>query len=139
GTATGDAAVCHGFNDGTVRLGGYTGSVVRWETSQTGKAPWAAINHTLDELSYENLVSTAYYRAIVTNGVCPEAVSNAVSITVDALTVAGDIAGTDELCAGTGAATLRLTGKTGDIVRWEASNDGSTWMTIAGETDPQLK
>lgn len=137
GTAASDNVVCYGQNTGTINLTGNTGSILRWETSQTGADPWSAINNTTTVLNYNNLISTVHYRAIVKNGVCFEEESNAVGITVDPITVTGEISGTSEVCDVENFASLRLAGRTGDIVRWESSINGTTWLTVAN-TNQQL-
>lgn len=135
GTASLDNTVCYGNNTGTINLAGHTGDIVRWETSQTGAEPWASINTTTTSLSYKNLISTAYYRAVVKSGVCNEEHSNTIAITVDPLTVKGDVTGTDQVCAGENSGALRVVGKTGDVIRWESSvNNGTTWVSITNNT-----
>jgi gliding motility-associated-like protein len=137
GTAGNDNVVCYALNTGSINLTGNTGSIVRWESSQTGADPWSAINITTTLLNYTNLISTVHYRAIIKNGVCLEAESNAVSVTVDPTTITGEISGTSEVCDVENFGSLRLTGRTGDIVRWESSINGTTWLGVPN-TNQQL-
>jgi gliding motility-associated-like protein len=134
GTAGNDNVVCYAQNAGSINLTGNTGNIVRWESSQTGADPWSAINNTTTVLNYTNLISTVYYRAVVKNGVCLETESNAVKVAVDPTTITGEISGTSEVCDVENSANLRLAGRTGDIVRWESSLNGTTWIGIANTT-----
>lgn len=61
---------CAGTNPGTLTLGGYTGSISRWEVSTTGGAIWTPIVTTSPTYSPTNVTQTSWYRAVVVNGPC---------------------------------------------------------------------
>ncbi|SJZ81091.1 PKD domain-containing protein, partial [Sediminibacterium ginsengisoli] len=131
GTISSAATVCSGANSGTLTLGGYTGNILRWETSTNGGGTWTQVNNTTNTLSYSNLTTTTQYRALVRNGSCTQQYSPAVTITVIA-TVAGTLSSAATECSGSNGATLTLTGYSGSILRWESSTDGgNTWDVIA--------
>ena len=124
--------VCYGNNAGDIILSGYTGDIVRWETSPTGYTPWASINFTNDTLSFTNSVNTSYYRAIVQSGVCNESNSNAISIVVSPPSEGGIVSGSQEVCSGANSGTLVLSDYTGNILCWQYSIDyGTTWTDTA--------
>jgi hypothetical protein len=77
-------SVCTGSNNGTIRLSGQTGSVVRWEASTDG-SNWTTVDGTATELQFLNLTQTTSYRALVQNGGCSEVYTTAVTVTVNAL------------------------------------------------------
>jgi len=124
--------VCYGNNSGEAILTSFIGNIVRWETSATGYAPWSTINYTDDTLSYTNLVTTNFYRAVVKSGVCNEVISNDISITVSPVTEGGIVSGSQEVCSEVNSGTLVLSSYTGDILNWQYSHDfGTTWTDTA--------
>ena len=132
GTLSQNDSVCYGNNYGEAILTSFTGDIVRWETSPTGYAPWATINHSKDTLSYTNLVSTNYYRAVVKSGVCQEYISNEIAIAVSPVTEGGIISGSQEVCSEVNTGTLVLSSYTGGILNWQYSHDfGTTWTDTA--------
>mgnify|MGYP005749316913 CR=1 FL=1 len=125
------SSVCHGTNQGTIMLADHVGNVVRWESSTNG-AIWTSINNTTTTLNFTNLTKATMYRAVVKSGACSEAITDIVFVSVTQPTVPGTLtASVSEVCAGTNAGTLTLSGKTGDIVQWEESTDGTSWTVIA--------
>lgn len=81
GTTSGNATVCATGNGGAITLSGQTGSVLRWERSVNG-ITWTSIANTTTTQTYLNLTATTSYRAVVQNGVCAAATTNASTITV---------------------------------------------------------
>ncbi|MEK7199641.1 MAG: PKD-like domain-containing protein, partial [Bacteroidota bacterium] len=136
GTLTSDAMVCAGSNNGTLTLSGYTGNIIRWESSSDNGTTWTNIANTTNTLTYTNLTITTLYRSLVQSGVCSSAYSNAVTITVNPQTIAGSLAANATVCANTNSGTLSLSAYTGNIIRWESSSDnGATWTNIANATN----
>ena len=83
GTVTGSASSCGAVNSGMLTLTGYTGSVVKWQSSITGDFTDAEdIATTADFYNYLNVDQTTYYRAEVKNGACASAFSAPASVTV---------------------------------------------------------
>ncbi|MCG7855337.1 hypothetical protein MD537_00005, partial [Flavihumibacter sediminis] len=83
GTLTADNTVCEGSTSGELSLTGQTGTIQRWESSPTGDAPWTEIVHTDATYTSGALSADTWFRVIVQSGVCGEAESNAVKITVE--------------------------------------------------------
>ena len=136
GTLTSDAIVCAGSNNGTLTLSGYTGNIIRWESSSDNGITWTNIANTTNTLTYTNLTITTLYRSLVQSGVCSSAYSNAVTITVNPQTIAGSLAADATVCATANSGTLSLSAYTGNIIRWESSSDnGTTWTNIANTTN----
>ncbi|REE00535.1 PKD domain-containing protein [Marinoscillum furvescens] len=134
GVLTGAVAVCEGTNAGTVNLTGYVGNIVRWEYSLTGKQPWAPIHQQTAALDYNDLNATTWYRAVVQSGVCEQVISNSVKITVDPPTVAGVINGTSEVCTAINSGALTLNDYVGSILKWQQSEDETTWTDLSNTT-----
>ncbi|MDP3128445.1 MAG: PKD-like domain-containing protein, partial [Sediminibacterium sp.] len=136
GTLTSDAIVCAGSNNSTLTLSGYTGNIIRWESSSDNGITWTNIANTTNTLTYTNLTITTLYRSLVQSGVCSSAYSNAVTITVNPQTIAGSLAADATVCATANSGTLSLSAYTGNIIRWESSSDnGTTWTNIANTTN----
>jgi hypothetical protein len=128
GTVTGSSSVCSTANTGTLTLTGYTGNITEWQSSTDNFVTNTPITNTTPSLTYTNLTQTTQYRAIVQNGTCDASNSTTASITVVNL-VAGTITGSASECANANSGTLLLTGSSGDILRWESSNDNFATVT----------
>ena len=131
GVLSGDSTVCEANNAGTVRLNNQTGSVVKWESSPTGLAPWTTIDQTSTTLAYSDLVNTTFYRAIVKSGVCEELATDEVKVTADPITIAGRVIGSTEKCTNVNSSDLTQVEHEGEIQRWQFSTDsGVVWNDI---------
>ena len=136
GTISGEATVCAETNSTLLTLSGYTGSVIRWQYSTDSGSTWNDIDNTSDTYTATDLTDTTQFRAVVQSGVCPEAFSSAATITVDPVTVPGDVTGGTNVCTGTNSTLLTLSGYTGSVIRWQYSTDsGSTWNDIDNTSD----
>ncbi|MBK7489331.1 MAG: hypothetical protein IPI74_05895 [Bacteroidales bacterium] len=136
GDVTGGTNVCTGTNSTLLILSGYTGSVIRWQYSTDSGSTWNDIDNTSDTYTATDLTDTTQFRAVVQSGVCPEAFSSAATITVDPVTVPGDVTGGTNVCTGTNSTLLTLSGHTGSVIRWQYSTDsGSTWNDIDNTSD----
>lgn len=135
GLLSGAATVCKGSNSGTLSISGNVGSVMQWESSATGSAPWATIDVQTTSLDYDDLLSSTYYRAIVQNGACDEEITNVVLVTVDENTVSGAITGESNVCLDASSGTLTLEDYVGSVNKWEYSDGSVTWTDIANTKD----
>jgi gliding motility-associated-like protein len=83
GTVTAvSSGVCGGANTGTLTLAGNVGAVKNWESSIDGSVTWTPIANATTVLTYNNILQTTAYRAIVQSGLCTTAFSTAVIITL---------------------------------------------------------
>ncbi|MEO7531532.1 MAG: gliding motility-associated C-terminal domain-containing protein [Sediminibacterium sp.] len=132
GTLVADAFVCISGNKGTIKLTGYTGKIILWQSSSDSTGNWNAIANSSDTLGYTNLLSTTYYRATVQNGNCNIVQTNIVTVHVSPVSTGGKITPLrDTICATANSGTLLLNGFTGTIMRWESSTDkGNSWTSI---------
>ncbi|MFL5764007.1 MAG: gliding motility-associated C-terminal domain-containing protein [Bacteroidia bacterium] len=138
GMVTISDTVCSGMNGDTLHLVGYTGTVLRWESSVDGGFTWIPISNTTDSLAYNNLSITTMYRAVVQSGICNPMASTPDTITVNPVSNAGMISGAMPGCESNNSGTLTVTGYTGAITDWESSTDGgATWTTLANTTAMQ--
>lgn len=137
GSLPADFSVCASGNSGTLNLGGYTGSILDWEISTDAGTSWSGIGNTTDNQNYNNLTQNTGYRAIVKNGLCPQATSSTVFITVDPITISGSLSGPTSICTPPNSASVLLSGHQGSITDWEFSTDaGSSWTPQGSTSNP---
>ena len=135
GSIAGAATVCTGTNSTALTLSGYTGSIVKWQSSTDNFSTSADIANTTTTLTATNLTATTQYRAVLQSGSCATANSSSATVTVSPASVGGSIAGAATVCTGTNSTTLTLSGYTGSIVKWQSSTDNfSTSADIANTT-----
>ncbi len=125
---------CINVATGNFTYTGYVGTITRWRYRRpTGT--WAASYYTSSGTYSFTPTQTGTYtiRVYVQSGYCSEE-STDITIVVDPASVGGTVSSTT-ICA-TNTATLNLTGKTGDVVRWEYSDVSSTgpWTNVANTT-----
>lgn len=139
GTATGGTNICFENNTGNITLVGSVGNVLNWESSIDGGVTWVNISNITTSQSYNDLSVETWYRANVQNAGCTPATSTIAVLTIDPTTVGGTLAGgASPVCSGSNSGTITLSGKTGNVVRWEFSVDGgATWTNIANTSTTQ--
>ncbi|MBI1306330.1 MAG: DUF2341 domain-containing protein [Bacteroidetes bacterium] len=133
GSVSGTQTVCSGSNSGVLSLSGHTGNVARWDSSASATGPWYPITNTQLNQTYLNLTQSMYYRAIVTNGNCSLDSSVYAKITVSPPSDGGSLTGSTRVCAGSNSGTISLSGYTGNIVRWEYSENGNLWNSMVNK------
>jgi gliding motility-associated-like protein len=141
GTTSGASTACAGVNAGFITLGGYTGTILYWLVSTNGGTTWTTISNSTPAQSYNGLLVSTCYRAIVKNGAFPADSSTVSCVTIFATSVGGTISGGGTFCIspGSGSGTLTLTGNTGNVLYWQHStNGGASWDTIANTTTTLL-
>ncbi len=128
GTVLANQTICYGTEPANLTLSGNTGSVIKWQSSNdagfTSPTDIAETSNTLDGITIGPLTSSTYFRAVVQNGVCSEAYSASVLISIDALTVGGSVSADQTICSGTQPSDLTVSGHTGSVIKWESSLDG---------------
>lgn len=116
--------LCSGDNLETLLLDGSNGSVSRWEMSSSLIGPWLPLLETTTSLSFQNLLDTTYYRAVVQSGSCPEVKNDPpYRVDVNSPTVGGFVLGSKSVCSGESGGVINLVFENGNILWWESSND----------------
>jgi gliding motility-associated-like protein len=114
-------------------LTGASGSVTAWEYSTNN---WITTNtlttsNTLTA-TLASLTVNTQVRARVQAGSCSAAYSNTVSVNPDLPSVAGSIAGSQSVCAGS-SISISVSGQTGAVQYWESSlAQGGPFSTLNG-------
>jgi RHS repeat-associated protein len=67
-------------NSGSFTLADHTGNVLRWE--RNSGSGWVTVNHTAEALNYQDVNQVTAFRAVVRNGVCPEATSASAQVMI---------------------------------------------------------
>jgi hypothetical protein len=136
GTVSADQTICSGSMPSDITLASNIG-IIQWQSSTTSvSAGFMDISGqtgaTLTGATIGTLTATTYYRAVVTNGVCAAANSNAVTITVNP-TLTASISGAATICNGT-TTTITFTGSPNTVVTYkiDAGADLTTTLNGAG-------
>lgn len=123
GTVLSDASVCSGNNSTVLTLTGYTGSIIKWQSStmQSFNSP-VDIANTTNTLTVTNIMTTTYYRAVVQSGNCTVVNSSQVKLTVLNSPNGGTLSGSTTVCYGTNSTVLTVAGHTNNsIQKWQSS------------------
>ncbi|MFN5704694.1 MAG: hypothetical protein ACK45U_02455, partial [bacterium] len=134
GTIGSDQTICSGatpsaFTSSASASGG-TGTIsYQWQSSTTSTSAGFANVASATSTTYapSALTQTTYYRRRAVTSGNDTAYTSALTVTVNATTVGGSVAGGATVCTGTNSTALTLSGHTGTIVRWQsATNAGFT-------------
>lgn len=83
GVVSGSSIVCSGSGSPALTLSGQSnGNVIRWESSVAPFFVWTPISNTSTTLNPGTITETTRYRAVISNGACPEVNSSEAVVTV---------------------------------------------------------
>lgn len=125
GTISGAAAVCAGANSTTLTLSGYTGSIVKWQSSTSSSFSNAVdIAHTGTSYTATNLNASTYYRAVISSGVCNTVNSGTALVTVNNQPAVSITQGTSLILGANGSTQLSASasGGSGSGYNYQWSN-----------------
>lgn len=129
-------SVCFNNNGGVLNLENYNGEVQYWEYSVNNGSSWQNVSNTTDTISYLNLNQETWYRAIVSNPFCPADTSSITVLSIDSLTIGGNITGSTTICVPPNNGVLTLSNQRGTILDWEYSaNNGNTWFSLSNNSN----
>ncbi len=120
-------------NNVKMMVSGYLGSILNWQSSINNGVSWVTIPSSNDSISkyFSNVTVNTLFRATLKSGTCPTKVSDSAQVSVAPLSVGGIVTSSTTVCAGANSNTINVTGKTGNVVRWESSATGlAPWSTI---------
>jgi hypothetical protein len=112
--------------------------VYQWESS-LDDVNWTSMpGSTLQGFGPGALITTTYYRRIVSSGLCPASTSGSLMIRMEPLLGQNTISPAQTICAGDVSQTLLGSAPTGGnglyIYQWESSADSLQWTVLAGAT-----
>lgn len=140
GTASSNQSFCFNGTPTALTLSGYLGAI-QWQSS-TNNLTWTnisgATSTTLSSPQMGLLSQTTYFRALVTNGICPGIESNVVTITIYPNSVAGIAGPSQIICSGTLPSPITLSGYTGTIQWYSGTSSTGPWTLLNGSTSNVL-
>jgi hypothetical protein len=127
-------SVCSG-SGGQVNLSGFTGTILKWQSSTNNGASWNDISNTTYTQSFSSVTTATQFRAYIA-GPCNNAYSAAGTVSVIAPTVGGTAQGDATVYNGAYfSKQIDLVNQTGTVVQWEKSiNAGASWTVINATT-----
>lgn len=137
GTITpGQPEVCK--NDSvTFEMSGNAAGTIQWQQSSdtTNQTGWSNVTTgtgaTTTSYTTSKLITTTYFRALISSGGCSSNTSPTATATVNPTSVGGtSVVNAPAICSGA-SATVSLSGNTGSI-QWMQSTDASNWSDISG-------
>ncbi|MGG7037113.1 MAG: T9SS type A sorting domain-containing protein [Flavobacterium sp.] len=134
----GEVNVCAKSNSTELILYDYEGDIKWQRASDVGGSPGTfttILNATSEIYTVNSLTNTTYFRALVSNGVCPPVTTEIVAIYVDPTPVSKLISGASTVCFGEDKILTYGTGSTGTI-QWQYSTTSDTedFYDVDGET-----
>jgi uncharacterized repeat protein (TIGR01451 family)/gliding motility-associated-like protein len=113
GTVSGAQSICFNTAPTALSISGQTGNVVIWQSSPNNST-WTDISGTenLTLITPGVLTATTYYRVRVKSGACAEAITPAVTVTVNALPAGSATPTSQNICSGAAIATVNFSGAT---------------------------
>ncbi|MFT7613668.1 MAG: gliding motility-associated-like protein [Parvicellaceae bacterium] len=131
GTVMTDTTVCELVNFGYSNLSGHSGSILDWEKSTNGGGIWSGLGNTTVTNDFSGISTTTMYHAIMGSGVCPNEVSNDITVTVDPTSQIGSVLGPLSVCEIANSDSVYLSGSIGSAINWNESSDaGITWDSV---------
>jgi len=82
GNVTGGTTICSGSTSGLLSLSGYSGTIVKWQSSVSPFSTWTDIVRTVSTYSPGVLTQTTRFRAVIHSGTCANANSTYTTVTV---------------------------------------------------------
>lgn len=140
GIIIGSDSVCAGMNSTVLRLSGSFGAI-QWVSSIDSVSGFKIITGAnKDSLIVQNLTSTTYYKAVVSNSICDTVLSTFASIFVRPVVYGGKITVSDSVvCSGTNASNLKLTNNSVGSIQWQLSVDNTSFSNITDALIDSLK
>ena len=121
----GNTSVCKTTNTTVLSLNNYAGKI-QWQKAPTSSGTYANISAaTSATLTASNLTTTAFYRAVLSSGVCPAQTTESVAIQVESTAVSKTISGASAVCSGDSKTLTYDVGSIGSI-QWQYSTTSST-------------
>ncbi len=132
GFITAPTTVCINANSTILTITSYSGTILRWESSNTSNfsGTVTTIPYTGSSYTVNNISAPTYYRAVVQNGICPYGYSQVGFINVQVQPNPGTVVGGSNVCISSNSTLLTLVGYQGNIVRWESSNTSDFSGTV---------
>ncbi|MEP2512455.1 MAG: DUF6443 domain-containing protein, partial [Reichenbachiella sp.] len=121
----------------TLTLSGHTGSVLKWQKTTNEGISWTNITNTSTTYNVSGVTQATMYRAQVKSGLCSSKYSSTKTVYVNQTSIGGTISGAGNHCQ-SGSGTLTLSGKRGNVQKWEKKvGSGGSWTNITNTSTTQ--
>jgi gliding motility-associated-like protein len=135
GVTTGAASYCDSINSGFISLTGFNGQILYWESSSDQGKTWNSIGNNTSTQSYNKLLKSTSFRAIVKDSAFPQDTSTISTITVYVPGQGGTLNGGGVFCGDAGHGAIELHNAAGSVLFWQSSlTSGQDWQTIQQNT-----
>lgn len=114
-----------------LKLSGYGGEIMYWETSEDGVL-WNKIENQ-NSIYTAEMNKTTFIRVKIGNGVCNSVYSNVVKIIIHPKIEVGNLSKDATICFGGISPKLVVSNFSGKILRWEISKDSIIWKSLGKE------
>ena len=132
---SGNSTICSNTSGPTINLTGSVVGTVQWWDRPASSGTLSQNNASGATAPTINLTTSKYYKAIVTNGICPAAISNEILVSVDQASSAGTISpSTQTICYSGSPADITLTGSVGNVQWQTSSTSAGTYTNMVGLT-----
>ena len=126
GTATATLSTLCSGNSTTITVAGYTGTI-QWQQSPDGSTGWANVTGgsgpNSPTYTTPNLVSTTYYRAVITSGACAGANSTTALVTISPSPIITATPSSNQtICSGTAITPIEISVSNGGTFNWSRNN-----------------
>ena len=121
----GNITVCKTTNSTVLKLQNYVGTI-QWQFASMYSGTYSAISGAiLNSYTASGLIATTYFRAVLTNGICPAVSTEPVAISISQNAISKTILGATPVCAGD---SINLTYDQGFLgaIQWQFSTTSST-------------
>lgn len=121
----GDVYVCKTYNSTILSLQNYVGEI-QWQKATTLTGIYSNISSaTTNTFTASGLISTTYYRAVLSSGTCTNYITEPVAINISLVAEAKSISGVSPICFGESKTLTYGAGSLGTI-QWQCSTTSST-------------
>ncbi len=135
GTTSADLLLCANSITGNVNITNAV-NLINWEQSNDNGVTWSNTVLTTNTIDISYLTSSAWFRAVVSSGVCGTAYSDTVLVTIETLIIPGTISGPSTVCASGNSGVLTLTGNANQTaLEWYSSTDNITFTPTGVTTN----
>jgi gliding motility-associated-like protein len=133
GAVSANQTICSGNQPSNMTIASSNGTV-QWQRAENAAFTVGITNvgtnsNTLTSAQAGALTATRYFRAIVTNGVCPPIVSNIITVNVDPTNFVGAVSANQTICSGSSPANITIASASG-TVQWQQANDAAFTVGI---------
>ncbi len=120
-----------GSANGNLSLSNYTGDNLTWQSSLDGNS-WSNLTATGNQYAF-NVSAQTYFRVQVSQSTTTCAPQNSTTYVVNVASFGGQTSSNVTAQCNSASGQINLTNFVGNILQWESSTDGNTWVPVVGK------